>query len=63
MPNQNPGENFRWQHKQVIIYQLCLKICKKGEGGTYKFCMKTTTSHWVRENAKIKYGMRIVIGE
>lgn len=32
-------------------------------GGEYKFCVQTTTSHWLTENAKIRYGLRIQVGE
>eukprot|EP00825_Cyclidium_porcatum_P021270 TRINITY_DN23776_c0_g1_i1.p1 TRINITY_DN23776_c0_g1~~TRINITY_DN23776_c0_g1_i1.p1 ORF type:complete len:218 (-),score=47.32 TRINITY_DN23776_c0_g1_i1:239-892(-) len=32
-------------------------------GGEYKFCVQTTTSHWLKENAKIRYGLRLQVGE
>lgn len=25
--------------------------------------MKTTTSHWIKDNKRIKYGLRLVIGD
>ncbi|KRX02322.1 hypothetical protein PPERSA_09939 [Pseudocohnilembus persalinus] len=31
--------------------------------GQYKFCLKTTTSHLFSSNKRIKYGLKLVIGE
>ncbi|EGR34091.1 hypothetical protein IMG5_024300, partial [Ichthyophthirius multifiliis] len=33
------------------------------KGGNYKFCAKTTTSHWVKENKFIRYGIKLIVGE